>query len=220
MRVEDYPNLMILKTLTAPIVTSEKRLQEIATHIADSKIEVVGHGLFVLAVSSVEVMISDVLNYFLRSFPQKLPSNEFKFDKDTFFENYFLLLNKAVDSHINGLSYKSFEDFFRKCLEYLAIDWPDFFKTFGNQIKEIKATRNLLLHNNLVVNDQYLDSAGPSKRESTSGRHLSVNMDYLKRSLDVLLRFEDQFKGRLNDKYRDYSKINANKTLWNFLFTK
>jgi hypothetical protein len=213
MRIEDYPNLMVLTKLTHPVDLSSSKLQDISSHVPDAKAEVIVQGLFVMAVASMEVMITDVLHYFLRSFPQKLPANEFKFEKDTFFENYFGLLRKAVDTHINSLSYKSFDDFFGKVLEYLSLDWPDFRQAFGDDIKEIKATRNLLLHNNLVVNDQYIDSAGVKKRERPV-----VDKPYLQRSLQVLLGFEDGLKGRLLHKYKDYTKINANKRLWGFLF--
>jgi hypothetical protein len=204
---------MVLKRLTHPVDLSVGRLNEISAHVSDAKPEVIVHGLFVMAVASMEIMIADVLHYFLRSFPQKLPANEFKFEKDTFFENYFRLLRKAIDAHINSLSYKSFEDFFGKLLEYLSLDWPDFRQAFGDDIKEIKATRNLLLHNNLVVNDQYVDTAGVKKRERPV-----VDKPYLQRTLQVLLGFEEGLKGRLVEKYKEYTKINANKRLWSFLF--
>jgi hypothetical protein len=213
MRIEDYPNLMVVKRLTHPIDISLNRLKEISSHVPDAKAEVIVHGLFVMAVASMEVMLADVLHYFLSSFPQKLPANEFKFDKDTFFENYFALEGKAVDTHINGLSYKSFEDFFNKMLEYLSLYWPDFQQTFGDDIKEIKATRNLLLHNNLVMNDQYTDTAGVKKRE-----RVVVDKPYLQGALNILLGFEEELKAKLFEKYREYTKINANKRLWSFLF--
>ena len=214
MRIEDYPNLMVVKRLTYPIELSLNKLKEISSHVPDAKAEVIVHGLFVMAVASMEVMVADVLHYFLRSFPQKLPANEFKFDKDTFFENYFTLLRKAVDAHINGLSYKSFEDFFNKLLEHLSLDWPDFQQAFGDDVKELKATRNLLLHNNLVMNEQYIDTAGVKKREL-----VVVDKPYLQGALNVLLGFEEGLKLKLLEKYKEYTKINANKRLWSFLFT-
>jgi len=219
MRLEDYPDLLIIKKLISPIDLSQKKLQEISAHISDLKSEVIVHGLFVMAVSSMEVMISDVLEYFLRSFPKKLPSNDFKFEKDIFFDNYFTLLRKAAESHITGLSYKSFDDYFKKALEHFSIDWADFIDTFGNDIKEIRATRNLLLHNNLIVNDQYFDTAGPRARGSARGSSLKVNKSYLQMTVEIILRFEEQLKEKLLDKYNGYTKINANKRLWSFLFT-
>lgn len=213
MRIEEYPNLMVVQRLTYPIELSLNKLKEISSHAPDVKAEVIVHGLFVMAVASMEVMVGDVLHYFLKSFPQKLPANEFKFDKDTFFENYFTLLRKAVDTHIKGLSYRSFEDFFSKLLEYLSLDWPDFQQAFGDDIQELKATRNLLLHNNLVMNDQYIDTAGVKKRERAV-----VDKAYLQGALSVLLGFEEGLKAKLLEKYKEYTKINANKRLWSFLF--
>ena len=218
MKLEDYPNLLIVKKLTSPIELSLNKLQEISNHTDDIKSDVLAHGLFVMAISSLEVMLSDVLLYFLKSFPKKIPSNEFKFEKGIFFDNYFNLLKKASEFHINNLSYKSFEDFFKKALEHFSINWPDFFETNGDYIKEFRATRNLLLHNNLVVNDQYLEAAGPKLREDQTGRKLKVDIPYLKDTIAILMEFETQLKERLNVKYGEYTKINANKQLWKFMF--
>lgn len=218
MRLEDYPNLLILNKLVAPIELSTKKLHDISAHIEDSKHEVVVHGLFVMAVSSMEVMLSDVLEYFLVSFPMKLPNNDFKFEKDIFFDNYFKLLRKTAESHITGLSYKSFEDYFKKAFDHFSIEWPDFFDVIGNDIKEIRATRNLLLHNNLILNDQYRSTAGPKMRDGSSGR-IKVDKPYLKQTIEIFLSFEEQLRLKLSEKYKEYTKINANKRLWKFLFT-
>lgn len=209
---------MIVKKLLAPLDLSTKKLQEISAHVEDLKHEVIAHGLFVMAVSSVEVMLSDVLEYLLVSFPMKLPNNDFKFEKDIFFENYFALLRKAAEAHIIGLSYKSFDDYFKRALDHFSIDWADYFDTIGNDIKEIRATRNLLLHNNLIVNDQYRATAGPQMREDFGSR-IEVDKAYLKKTVEILLSFEDQLRLKLADKYKNYTKINANKRLWSFLFT-
>lgn len=218
MKLEDYPNLLIVKELIAPIDLSSKKLQKISDYADDIKSEVLAEGLFVMAISSLDVMLSDVLLYFLRSFPQKLPNNEFKFEKGAFFDNYFKLLKKAAGSYINNLSYKSFDDYFKKELELFSIHWPDFFETMGDQIREARATRNLLLHNNLVVNTQYLESAGPKIRQARRGSKLKVDAPYLKDTVAILLEFATQLNMRLIGKYNDYTKINANKRLWKFIF--
>jgi hypothetical protein len=217
MRLEDYPNLLILNKLVAPIELSTKKLRDISAHIEDSNHDVVVHGLFVMAVSSMEVMLSDVLEYFLVSFPMKLPNNDFKFEKEIFFDYYFALLKKTAETHITGLSYKSFEDYFKKAIDYFSIEWPDFFEVIGNDIKEIRATRNLLLHNNLILNDQYRSTAGIKKRGG-SGR-IKVDKPYLKQTIVIFLSFEEQLRLKLSEKYKEYTKINANKRLWKFLFT-
>jgi hypothetical protein len=218
MKVEDFPNLMVVKRLIAPIDLSQKKLLGISSQLKEAKSEVVVHGLLVMAVSTMETMFGDVIEYFLRSFPQKLPSSEFKFDKESFFDNYFTLLKKAIETHIIGLSYKSFEEFFRRALEHLGIEWSDFFDVLGNDIKEIKATRNLLLHNNLVTNDQYLETAGPAKRELDRGIQLKVDSAYLQKTVSVLMSFEEELRNRLTEKYKEYTKITAAKRLWSYLF--
>ena len=166
MTVENYPNLLMLTKLITPIDLSINFVQDSTEQLNCEMHKIFIQGVFVLSVSSMEVMISDVLRYYLVNFPQKIPSSDFSYDKDTFFENQFNLIKITVENHINTLSYKSFEDYFNKVLEYISIEWDEFQKLLENDLKEIKATRNLLLHNNLVKNDQYIESAGSAARDS------------------------------------------------------
>jgi len=151
-----------------------------------------------------EVMVSDVLRYYLINFPQKL-STTFKFEKDEFFENHFGLLERGIDKYIYALSYESFESYFKKLLKHLSIEWNDFQDSFGKDLQEIKDDRNLLLHN------------GKAVHESRSGQS-KINYDYVVGSIDKIINFEEELKKRINEKYKEYTKINANKKLWQFMF--
>jgi len=51
---------------------------------------------------------------------------------------------------------------------------------------EIKETRNLLLHNNLVVNNLYLQKAGKNKRADGKGVKLKVDQEYIIQSVSTL----------------------------------
>lgn len=164
MTAKDYPNLLMLTKLAKPIELSINFVQNSKKQLDSETHKIFIQGVFVLSVSSMEVMISDVLRYYLVNFPQKIISSSFSYDKDTFFENQFNLIGKAVEKHVRNLSYKSFEDYVHKFLEHLSIEWDGFQEFLGNDLQEIKATRNLLLHNNLVNNEQYSQSAGSAAR--------------------------------------------------------
>ena len=114
MKTEDFPILLMKGRLVAPIDRSLKNLEGARSRVAPTTDEIILNGLFVMTVSFMEVMLSDVLNYFLRSFPQKIPITEFKYDKDTFFSNYFALISLSAGGFVNSLSYKSFEDYLKK----------------------------------------------------------------------------------------------------------
>lgn len=212
MEINDYPKLLIVTKLVEPIDISMNKVAEIRSLLRSDTEEVFIQGVFVLAVSSMEVMISDVLRYYLIGFPQKL-STDFKFEKIEFFKNYFTLLEKIVENHLYKISYESFEAYYNRFLKYLSIEWSDFHDSFGKYLQEIKATRNLLLHNNLVYNDRYIESAGIAARENPI-----VDYDYAINSISIIYEFENKLKNYVSEKYKEYTKINANKKLWQFMF--
>jgi hypothetical protein len=87
------------------------------------------------------------------------------------------------------------------------------------RIQEIKATRNLLLHNNLVFNEFYADQAGPRRRWDRD-RHdrLLVDHEYVAISVATIVELLEKCADRLLEKYASYTKIRANRTLWAYLF--
>jgi len=218
MNIKEYPNLLILKNLIAPIDNSLKKLDNCISNISEDIDDVLIEGLFVLSISSVEIMLSDILKYFYRCFPLKLPKNGFQFDKDTFFNNQFDLIDKSIEGHIMSLSYKSYKEYFDIFLEQLSLEWKDYYTEFGDYIEEIKATRNLLLHNNLVVNEQYIGSAGIKKRSNSISDKLTIKYDYALSSLKLIIEFEKLLKAKIVKKYKIYTKVNANKRFWGFIF--
>jgi hypothetical protein len=218
MKVEHYPNLLIVTRLVKRIDDSSHDIRKWGEHLHPDMEEVFLHGVFVMSVASMEGMLSDVLKYYLQKFPQKINS-DFKYSKDDFFVNYFNLLDRTIENHVIQLTYKSFTHYSNKLLEYLAIEWDNFQESIGKYIQEISASRNLLLHNKLIVNDLYLDRAGPVKLSSLKGAKLSIDYEYVVQSLDIIIKFQDGLKQRIARKYKDYTRINAHKRLWEFMFT-
>ena len=217
MKTTDYPQLLITKRLVAPFGNTEGVLRSIQNEPDGDCIskEFFRHGSFVMAISSMEVSLKESLRYFLRWFPQKLPGNIFGFEKDVFFENHYTLLMAAIDRHIEELSYKSFEDFWKRYTDCLSIEWNDMEAV--DSFKEIRASRNLLLHNSLSVNNQYLSSAG-SKARGTKGNKLKIDVNYFRRSMEYIEKIKTGIVSLIKTKYGDYTVVNANKKLWDFMF--
>lgn len=217
MRTTDYPQLLITKRLVAPFGNTEGVLRSIQGEADGECIsrELFRHGSFVMAISSLEVSLKESLKYFLLWFPQKLPGNVFTFPKDAFFENYHALLMAAIDRHIGEISYKSFEDFWRCYTNYLSIEWSA--KDVVESYKEIHASRNLLLHNNLCVNNRYVSSAG-SKARGTKGNKLTIDIGYFKQSMVCIEKIKTGIVSLIQAKYSEYTVVDANKKLWSFMF--
>jgi len=202
MQINDYPNLLMVSKLIEPIDILTKNINEIRKHLRSDLEVLFIHGAFVLAVSRIEVMLSDVLRYYLICFPQKL-STDFKFDKEEFLENQFTFLETAVDKYLYNLFYKPLGDYLDKFLQHLSIEWNDFQDSLGNSLQAIKNNRNSLLH------------TGKANRTDNDGQ---IDYDYVVQSIDEILNFEEELKKRIAEKYKEYTKINANKRLWQYMF--
>lgn len=113
MDLNSYPNLLMKKRLVRPIVLSIDKIQNAREHIKINLPDILMHGIFVMIVSSMEIMLSDSLKYFLRYFPQKLDGKDLKYSKDEFFNNYFRLIDATAEKCVITQSYKSFDDYFK-----------------------------------------------------------------------------------------------------------
>lgn len=210
MSIEDYPNLLILSKLIKPIDRSVKNIREWKAKLSPDMEKVFASGVFVMSVASMECMMLDVLKYYLKNFPQKLPASEFKYSKEDFLANYSDLLEKITENHVATLSFGSFENLCGKLLEYLSIEWEGFQESLGKQIGDIKGKRNSLLHKDLIARDHYFEQ---------DSEKIKVDYGYALQSIELILRFEAALKERILSKYSAYTKINANKRLWKFMFT-
>jgi len=218
VKAGDFPNLLIANKLLAPIDRSATDVEKAMVCCTPATDPILLHGLFVIALSFIEAMLTDVLEYFLTSFPLKIPANEFKYEKDVFFASYRDLTAKTVERYLNSLAYRSFEDHFTAFLELTSIQNSSVLQTHVGKLKEARATRNVLLHNSLVANNLYLASAGDLRRTNRAGGRLKCDHPYVTRTIDTISAFAIDLRKALSQKYSEYTKIRANKELWNFMF--
>jgi len=218
MTPKDFPILLTKRKLIDPIDRSINKLKEIQTHIDKDLHILLLHGLFVMAVSRLEVAITDSLKYLLKNFPQKIDKEEFKFPKEDFFENYFTLIPSAVERFVLRLSRKSFQEYFGDYVEKMSIDITPADQDLVLQIQEINATRNLLLHNDLVINDEYIQASGEKCRSKEKGARLKLDLQYITEAIKLMLVLNEAIQKKLLTKYDEYTNIAANKRLWKFIF--
>lgn len=81
------------------------------------------------------------------------------------------------------MCFDNIEAIIKKLSEVLKYD----FKTNIGKVVEIKETRNLLLHNNLVVNDFYLNKTKNIKRSERKGEQLLLDKAYVKESVGYII---------------------------------
>jgi hypothetical protein len=82
----------------------------------------------------------------------------------------------------------------------------------------VKETRNLLLHNNLLVNSFYIKRAGRLRRDADNGK-LPLSQAYVIDGCKNLQALVQELQDRLNSKYSSYTRLAALRRLWEYLFS-
>ena len=172
-------------------------------------------GFFVLSVATFEVTLGQVLRYYLRWFPQKLPEKQLNMGDGILAED---ILDSLIDNYLMGLSFKSKQDLLHTTLDLLSIDDKPIPDDLGAAFLETTERRNLLLHNGLVVNDRYRERLGIVTSEPHSGTALKIDDTYLGKSLQAHRALLETLESRLRSKYSERTYLAAVRSLWEFTF--
>ncbi len=140
------PIVLLLKELLKPIENALVDINEINTDLLKINEKYLINSLYVYVFSIFEVSLKNSLEYLLLSIPDKIKSKSFDIEKSVILENGLTqdLIENEVEKYINGLTYKSFKEFFDIYCNCMDICKPD--ENFIDDLIERKATRNLLLH--------------------------------------------------------------------------
>jgi hypothetical protein len=148
-------------------------------------------------VTIVEALFSDVVRAIVLKFPQKLGAKrtipmQIVFEAKSIDEVHI----RAADSFLNELAYKSphdFADALNSLLSINLLECPAFHKYM-----EVKATRDIYIHNRGVANDVYVRKAGTHARVAAK-QSLPVNIQYFLESYEHCLQLTEWFQGKLHD---------------------
>ncbi len=210
------PILLEKRELIKPIKQAIDRLEEIRIRKASNDDKIIFEGLFVLAIASFENSLNDTLKVLLTNIPTKLDMKIENITKDDLIDGN--PLEKAIQLKINSISYQNLKSILKYFTETTGINKDTIKEELIDKLQEIKATRNLLLHNNLIVNSLYTDTVGVYNRKPTNNK-LDIDQDYLFQSICVLSTILESIMLALNEKYKDYSHINALRQLWKYTFS-
>lgn len=134
----------------------------------------------------IEATISDLLRMIILKYPQKIGS------KRSIKSNVVLscscieeLHMKTADSILNELAYKSPKEFAEEYKDFTSINLFEF-PAYHKYI-EIKATRDIYIHNLGIVNELYIGKTGSHAREKV-GRKLPVTAQYFLESYEECIK--------------------------------
>jgi hypothetical protein len=118
------PVIIVKDNLLMPILATEVRINEIQKEMSSASSPVILNGLFLMLVSYIESMQKEVLTYYLKYEPERIPDKKtIEIDKNTLVENEdFHLIERLVSEYIDKMSYWRFTKIF---YEVLKIKKPD-----------------------------------------------------------------------------------------------
>lgn len=214
-----HPILLTSEQLLKPVAVAQKKLSEIRNQSPlEPKADLFREGLFVLAVSTVEYMLVDVLAAFLRQIPSKLPDKNFTVSKEALVASDSDLVETQIQTYLMSLSYKRLDEFIDAFSGHLAISLSSYLTTHGESLQELKESRNLLLHNDLRTNTIYLAKAGKMSRAQNTDVKLKIDSAYFNSSLHVLEELCNACEAQITAKYKSYTKAKAIRALWSHIF--
>ena len=214
----EIPKLLILERLLEPLRTAADILQRLRDDVATARpSETLLQGALVMAMAAVESALTESLEYYLRNFPQKISSGK-SLSVDALPSNTAELLAAAAHREVVALGYKSFPDFLKGYAAAVSIELGTLSTENLESVQEVKATRNLVLHNGLRANAIYLEQAGPARRADYVGDKVKVDPAYVMISIETLLSFVTRLEAQVDAKYLKYTKIAAHRELWRYMF--
>lgn len=160
---EDYPGHIASQV--------EEELQDISFYTS-----IMNSMAFIYVVSQFEAFYMDVFRVVLSVNYKKLLNSDEKvsYSFALKFEDRNALLNAIIMKELNRISFKSLEDQFREIskefnftFENKKMNKPREFDEINSidfaRLNEISATRNILLHNRGIINEQYLKNCPDSQ---------------------------------------------------------
>lgn len=146
------------------------------------------NGIYQL-VTTIEALLGDILRITLIEFPQKI-SNKRKVDVDIILEASSIdeIKFSVVNAVINELSYKSPRDFAEEFNKFIGVNLLE--KPIFHRYIELKATRDIYIHNQGIANEIYLAKADTLARVKQN-QHLPVTIHYFLQSYECCLQMTE-----------------------------
>lgn len=211
------PTLLLYKDLIMPLDKSKNSLKEMISKIEEGGSDkVLLESFVVFSISRFESMLANIMTYFLNKVPYKISSKEIKLLKEEVISDNPLSL--FIEREINTVMYGSVDKILSYFCSVLSIN-VDIDKNKMNRFYEFKESRNLLIHNDSIVNTRYLDKCVNFKREIRPGIKLTFEEEYVVESISNMLDIITKIEIELSGKYSHYSEIRAFRELWNYVFS-
>ncbi len=203
-------DLLILEEVLKPTETAIAVLSEIIEELkSGSQSAVVLAGLYVLAVSQLEIAITDTIRYILKRNPWKMNFGSLTLGREKLLDTELVreLLELHADDLVQKWTYRHSEDLLLDRL-YKIADIPE--RSLESNvviIQEFKKRRNEILHRSRPTANRDNQPIPWVTKEETSSA-----VQNLKK---ILINIRDSLKYR----YDNHTRVEALRRLWSYLFT-
>lgn len=136
-------------------------------------------------VSQFEDFLFDLLGLWLTAHPQGLAGKSVPFGAVMEAPDKAAITRAVVDEELNSLKYKRVADWFRYLDKLVHLDHPSSDEI--ESLAEIKASRDILVHNRGIVNAIYVSKVGGRARYAI-GDLLELPEDYHRASWELILK--------------------------------
>jgi len=219
---ENLPSLITIYELEQPSILAFNEINKMIVELGSNEVrEYTVKGIFALGISRFETMLADLMKKILQFYPQKISAIKSKEAKGISVSqevvNKGSLIESIIESEINKLAYADVETLLNNFCNLVSIELPSALEKIDT-IVEIKETRNLLLHNNLVVNEFYLQKIKSVKRGNKIGERLLIDVDYTVQSLQLLSNILENIIIEVRKKYGKFTLLALLNNLWRYTF--
>ena len=174
--------------------------------------------MLINGISIFEAFYKDLIKIVLRRSGMAIKKSNKTIEYNKIFEysNLESVLDYLIDKEILEISYKSVKEQFEIIKKKYGFSIDEIIKKKNypvkkqfqldlNRLAEIFATRNILLHNKGIVNEQYQKNA--SGTELKAGQLRPLNEKYVSSTLEYLLIFGTELYIYANEKYKKEKAI-------------
>lgn len=157
--------------------------------------------LFIALVAETEDLISQFLTLILRAYPQKITYSKVSINDLIKWDNVDEALEQIIAAELNDLFYKKPKDY-RKSIDEILSAAPTLLDPTWPKFVEMKARRDIGLHNNWIRNSTYDRKVTEGGAQPTSETFLGVSHLYFEDSVDTSALLAKVVHGHCASKFK------------------
>jgi len=164
-----------------------RKIPQLASRsIIPANTELLYKSSFVILISHFDFLISDLIRYYHRTYPDNLSGKEvsISFNELKAFDDIPEVLDYLINKEVEKILYSNLEDQKKYFKTYLKVDLKESIIPW-NRINEATERRHIIVHNNDIINRRYLKNADVSAMPSETtpqlkeGQKIGIGRDYL-----------------------------------------